>query len=184
MQVRNGSKVLTPPSLPKDYSAMMNEALAEPLPSEPARPIMSAPTAYSTEPVVASPVPAPAPAPMPVAAPVPEYTTPLPMPDPNGILPPPPAPFSPDYPTPIMPDTSNTSAQAYVDQIQTTNPAVQSMPPMTPTMAAPVNDPTTIPAPVVSTIPQNNAYAGAQMAAPTAPVAQNADPSAFQIPGM
>ena len=222
-QTTNGIKNLVPPSeamqppkIPKDYSAMMNEALAEPIPAPApaatpvAMPVESAPMMAPTMPasMAAPAAPAPASAPAPAAAPAPapvapptdvapvEFANPLPMPDPNGILPPPPVPFTPEAGQVANPAELPT-AQAFAEQIQANNPAVQSVP------AAPAAPAPTMPAPVVSepavtpimpAVPEeaptlsNGGMAASPAVQGVNPVMQDqiypADPSAFHIPGM
>ena len=215
-QTANGFKNLVPPSeamqppkIPKDYSAMMNEALSEPIPAPaPAAtpapaPVESAPMMAPTMPAqMAAPVATPeaAAAPAPAAPPADvtpvEFENPLPMPDPNGILPPPPVPFTPEANQAAAPAELPT-AQAFVEQIQANNPAVQSVP------AAPAAPVPTMPAPVVSepavtpimpAVPEdaptlsNGGMAASPAVQGVNPVMQDqiypADPSAFHIPGM
>lgn len=203
------SEAMQPPKIPKDYSAMMNEALAEPIPAPApaatpvAAPVESAPMMAPTMP---APMAAPAPAPAATAAPAPvappmdatpvEFANPLPMPDPNGILPPPPVPFTPEAGQVANPAELPT-AQAFAEQVQANNPAVQSVP------AAPAAPVPAMPAPVVSepavtpimpAVPEetptlsNGGMAASPAVQGVNPVMQDqiypADPSAFHIPGM
>ena len=195
------------PALPKDYSAMMNEALAEPLVAEPVQaPVEAAPvTAPQMPGVTAAPVAAPAtairvPAPQ-AAAPV-EYANALPMPDPNGILPPAPAPFAPEASLPVASPADLPTAQAYAEQIQATNPMVQSQPAApvaVPTMPEPVLPVEASVAPIAPAVPEdqptlsagNSQYYGQSASAAVQgvnPVMQDqiypSDPSAYHIPGM
>jgi len=215
-QTANGFKNLVPPSeamqppkIPKDYSAMMNEALSEPIPAPApaatpvAAPVESAPMMAPTMPApMAAPVAAPeaAAAPAPAAPPADvtpvEFENPLPMPDPNGILPPPPVPFTPEANQAAAPAELPT-AQAFVEQIQANNPAVQSVPATpaeaTPTVPAPVVSEPAV-APIMPAVPEdaptlsNGGMAASPAVQGVNPVMQDqiypADPSAFHIPGM
>ncbi len=192
------------PALPKDYSAMMNEALAEPLVAEPVQvPVEAASVAAPQMPgVAATPVAATmqAPAPQPVVSV--EYANALPMPDPNGILPPAPAPFAPEASLPVANPADLPTAQAYAEQIQATNPMVQSQPAApvaVPTMPEPVLPVETSVAPIAPAVPEdqptlstgNSQYYGQSASAAVQgvnPVMQDqiypSDPSAYHIPGM
>ena len=215
-QTANGFKNLVPPSeamqppkIPKDYSAMMNEALSEPIPAPApaatpvAAPVESAPMMAPTMPAqmaaqVAAPEAAatPAPAAPPADVTPVEFENPLPMPDPNGILPPPPVPFTPEANQAAAPAELPT-AQAFVEQIQANNPAVQSVPATpaeaTPTMPAPVVSEPAV-APIMPAVPEdaptlsNGGMAASPAVQGVNPVMQDqiypADPSAFHIPGM
>jgi hypothetical protein len=219
----SGIKNLTPPSeamiapqAPKDYAAMMSEALAEPT-APMTSPIESAPM-MAPQPQMAAPAPMPqqqmaAPAPMPQQqmapqapmmpqqAPQGEFVAPLPMPDPNGILPPPPAPFQPEAAMPVADPTELPTAQSFAQQMQATNPAVATPAPMMAQPVAPQDMP--VPAsmapvaPIMPAVPEDPITlsvgtnpGGATTAAVNGvnPVMQDqiypADPSAFQIPGM
>ena len=210
-----GIKNITPPSqaaqapaMPKDYAAMMNEALAEPIAAEPVQsPIESAPVMAPQMPMqqpvqqIAAPqMPMQQPVQQMAAAPA-EYATALPMPDPNGILPPPPVPFSPEATLPVANPAELPTAQAYAEQIQATNPMVQTMPTMpsaAPTMPAPVMPMEAPVAPIAPAVPEeeptlsNGLMVGGQATSPSVqgvnPVMQDqiypSDPSAFHIPGM
>lgn len=174
------SEAAMPPSVPKDYSSMMNEALAEPMVAEP---VVASPIA--TAPVMAPEMPAPAPAPVEMT-PV-QFDNSLPMPDPNGILPPPPAPFTPDAGAPMMPTAELPTAQAFVDSIQADNPMVQTMPAAE---SAPMMEAAPAIAPIMPAVPEEAPTLSSQSQSVQGvnPVMQDqiypADPSAFQIPGM
>lgn len=220
----SGIKNLTPPSeaimappAPKDYAAMMNEALAEPT-TPMASPIESAPM-MAPQPQMAAPAPIPQQPTMPqmqpqqmvqqqapmmpqqqMPVPQAEYVAPLPMPDPNGILPPPPAPFQPDASMPVADPTELPTAQAFAQQVQSANPAVAAPSPMMAQPVAPQDMP--VPAsmapvaPIMPAVPEDpitlsvGTAGGSTSAAVNGvnPVMQDqiypADPSAFQIPGM
>ena len=229
-----GIKNITPPgqaaqapALPKDYSAMMNEALAEPLVAEPVQsPIESAPVMAPQMPMQQPVQQMPMQQPMQQAA-VPqmqmqqpmqqmqmqqpvqqipqmaapaEYAAQLPMPDPNGILPPPPAPFAPEASLPVASPAELPTAQAYAEQIQATNPMVQTVPTMpatAPAMPAPVLPVEAPVTPIAPAVPEeeptlSNGLMTGQSASPAVqgvnPVMQDqiypSDPSAFRIPGM
>ena len=205
------SEAMMPPAAPKDYAAMMNEALAEPT-APMASPIESAPM-MAPQPQMAAPAPmpqqqmAPQPPMMPQQQmaqapmmPQGEYVAPLPMPDPNGILPPPPAPFQPEAAMPVADPTELPTAQAFAQQVQATNPAVAAPAPMMAQPVAPQDMP--VPAsmapvaPIMPAVPEDpvtlsvGTPGGATSAAVNGvnPVMQDqiypVDPSAFQIPGM
>ena len=126
-----------------------------------------------------------------------EYVdNPLPMPDANTVLPPPPQPFDPSLNQAVTPETAPQSAQAFAQDLQATNPVVQSVPLDTPIngpmpspgitaepVAAPVMPGVIQPAGEVATAntEANSNYLGQN------PAMQDQlypDPSAYHIPGM
>ena len=129
-----------------------------------------------------------------------EYIAPLPMPDASTILPPPPAPFDPAAApaTVAAAPAEAPTAQAFAQQIQATNPVMQTpqMPQAAPAMApqmpqAPVMQAPQMPAPQVEAVPapiiSEPVPAGSGYIQQN-PVMQDQvypdDPSAFKIPGM
>ncbi len=222
--INEGKKNLTPPSeaaiqppaIPKDYAAMMNAELGT-QPEAPAQiadngvPADVQPvdfSAYPTvpdgptlgeEPVYAAPA---APEETPVSTPESMVSTaeyvdnPLPMPDANTVLPPPPQPFDPSLDQAVTPETAPQSAQAFAQDLQATNPVVQSVP-----LDTPVNGPMPSPgitaepdaAPVMPGVIQPaGEVATANTEANSNYLGQNPamqdqlypDPSAYHIPGM
>ena len=135
----------------------------------------------------------------PMPAPQAEYVSPLPMPDPNGILPPPPAPFQAEATMPVANPTELPTAASFAQSVQASNPAVQAAPQMmAPQPVAPEAMP--VPAdmapvaPIMPAVPEdpvelsNGGAAVSSAMNGVNPVMQDqiypADPSAFRIPGM
>lgn len=199
-----------PAPMPVEAAPMMAPQMPAQMPSPAAMPMPAQmPAQMPTQAQMPAPAPEAAPAPMQEApAPMPqmpapaEYATPLPMPDPNGILPPAPAPFAPDATAPVANPAELPTAQAFVEQLQANNPAVQSVPaapaPM-PQMPAPAPAAMPMPAeapvaPIMPAVPDEEpTLSNGMMASSPAlqgvnPVMQDqiypTDPSAFHIPGM